>query len=117
MLKRLLSLFGKRTVVVPGADKLVEGEGRTVEIGDLGSGGRQVLLCRVEGKVHGLDTQCPHEKGGRIVRGPLVDGRYAMCPLHGYQFDATTGKPREVVCRDAKRIACVEKDGSIEIKI
>lgn len=117
MLKKLLGLFGKRPVIVPDAAKLVEGEARTIEIGDLGSDGRQVLLCRVDGKVHALDTECPHGKGGRLVRGPLHEGRFAVCPLHNYKFDATTGRPREVVCSDAKTYTCVERNGRIEVHL
>ena len=90
---------------------------RTIEIGDLGSDGRQVLLCRVDGKVHALDTECPHGKGGRLIRGPLHEGRFAVCPLHNYKFDATTGRPKEVVCSDAKTYTCVERNGQIEVHL
>ena len=91
MLRRLGKLFGKRGVLVPGAEKLLEGESRKVDIGDPLAGGTQVLVCRVGGEVHVLDTECPHE-GGRIVPGPLQDGHTAVCPLHNYRFDVRDGK-------------------------
>ncbi|MCP3917527.1 MAG: Rieske 2Fe-2S domain-containing protein [bacterium] len=72
-------MFGKRGVLVPGADKLQEGEARKVD-------------------VHALDSSCPHEDG-RIVPGPLVEGHQAVCPLHNYHFDVRTGKAVGVACR------------------
>ena len=91
MFDRLKKLFSKPSITIPGADGLVEGEARKVDIGDPAAGGKQVLLCRVDGKVHALDTLCPHE-GGRLVPGPLADGRYAVCPLHNYRFEPDSGK-------------------------
>ena len=117
MLKKLLGLFGKRPVVVPDAAKLVEGEARTIEVGDLGSDGRQVLLCRVDGKVHALDTECPHNQGGRLIRGPLHEGRYAICPLHNYKFDPATGEAKDVACGAARTYRCEERDGRIEVHL
>ena len=117
MLKKLLGLFGKRPVVVPDAAKLVEGEARTIEVGDLGSDGRQVLLCRVDGKVHALDTECPHNQGGRLIRGPLHEGRYAICPLHNYKFDPATGEAKDVACGAARPYRCEERDGRIEVHL
>ena len=60
-----------------------------------------MILCRVEGRLHALDALCPHE-GGRIVPGPLVEGKYALCPLHNYKFDPRTGKAVDVSCKAAR---------------
>ena len=115
MLGRILGLFGKgRPVRVPGADGLVEGEGRTVDVGDPHAGGTQVLVCRVEGQVYALDTACPHQ-GGRIVKGPLADGKHAVCPLHNYRFDPKTGESVGVACKSARRYKVVEANGELEI--
>lgn len=114
MLGRILALFHSRPVTVPGAKGLVEGEGRKVDLGDPMAGGKQVLLCRVDGKVHALDTLCPHE-GGRIVPGPLADGRHAVCPLHNYRFDPVTGKAVGVACASARTYR-VEEHGD-ELKL
>ena len=61
----------------------------------------QFLLCRVEGEVHAITTECPHA-GGRIVEGPMKDGRFAVCPLHQYAFDPRTGRPEGDLCSKAQ---------------
>lgn len=115
MFKKLRGLFSAQPIVVPGAAGLIEGQARTIEVGDLGAGGRQILLCRVEGKVYALDTLCPHAEGGRLTRGPLHEGRYAVCPLHSYKFDMRTGAPQDVSCAHARKVRCKERDGHIEV--
>ena len=114
MIGRLLKLFRRAPVLVPGTSALAEGEARKVDIGDPMAGGKQILLCRVDGKVHAIDSTCPHE-GGRIVAGPLSDGRLAVCPLHSYRFDPTTGKAVGVVCRPVKTYRAREAGGETEV--
>ena len=112
MLKRILGLFGARKpIVIPDSAGLVEGEARTVTLGDIMNDGLQVLLCRIEGKVYALDTMCPHGEGGRLTRGPLVDGKLAVCPLHNYRFDPTNGDAVGVACKGARKFRVEEKDG------
>ncbi|MEO2147236.1 MAG: Rieske 2Fe-2S domain-containing protein [bacterium] len=115
MFRKLKGMFGSRPILVPNAAGLVEGEGRTIEVGDLGSSGRQILLCRVDGKIYGLDTLCPHAEGGRLGRGPLHEGRYAVCPMHLYKFDVRDGAPKDVSCGHARTVRCEERDGNIEV--
>ena len=114
MLGRLLRLFRKRPVRIPDADRLAEGEARKVDIGDPLAGGTQVLLCRVEGRVHALDSRCPHE-GGRIAPGPLAEGRYATCPLHNYSFDPRDGQAVGVTCRSARTYRVEERAGGFDL--
>jgi nitrite reductase (NADH) small subunit len=58
---------------------------RRVEVG-----GRGVLLCRHEGRIHGVDEVCPHKQ--RSMRfGILFDGDI-ICPHHQYHFDLETGR-------------------------
>ena len=115
MLGRLLGLFRARGVLVPGTDRIGEGEARKVDVGDPLAGGMQVILCRVDGDLHALDALCPHNQGGRIQPGPLVEGRYASCPLHGYRFDPRDGKAVGVACRSARRLRVRERGGSAEL--
>lgn len=115
MLGRLFGLFGGKPVVIRGTAKLAEGHARKVDIGDpLAGTGCQVVLCRVGGELFALDALCPHE-GGRIVDGPLLEGRYALCPLHNYKFDPKNGQAVGRMCKDAKRYKVREKDGDCEI--
>lgn len=116
MLGRFFGLFRGKGLVIQGTGKLPEGEARKVDVGDVLAGGRQVILCRVKGKLHALDAECPHE-GGRIVPGPLVDGRFAVCPLHNYKFDPATGENDGHLCRAAKTYRVEEKNGDAELWI
>jgi nitrite reductase/ring-hydroxylating ferredoxin subunit len=109
-----LDLFRGRPIVIQGTGKIQEGHSKKVDIGDVLAGGKQIVLCRVDGGLHALDVLCPHE-GGRINDGPLHEGKFAMCPLHNYQFDPKTGKAIGRVCKDAKTYRVREKDGDCEV--
>jgi len=114
MFKKLLRLIRGARVEVPGTDALQEGHARKVSIGNPLAGGLEVLLCRVEGKIHAIETICPHE-GGYLVPGPLMGGKYAICPLHNYRFDPRTGKSIGAICPKVKVFKVIEKDGQAEI--
>lgn len=110
----LKRLFGGKGIVIPGADKLEEGMARKVDIGDPLADGRQVLLCRTGGKVYALDSECPHA-GGRLIPGPLVEGKYAVCPLHNYTFEPKSGAVVEGACKAAKTYRVKESGGELEL--
>lgn len=114
MFRRLLSLFRRQGVLVPDISHLPEGEARKVDIGDVHAGGTRVILCRVDGEVLALDSRCPHE-GGEITTGPLVQGKYAVCPLHRYRFDPKTGKAIGVVCRAARTYRVEARGQGVEV--
>lgn len=112
MLKRFwTALFKGQPVTIPGTAGLEEGHARGVTIGDLGSGGTRVILCRVGGRLHALDSLCPHE-GGRLTTGPLVEGRLALCPLHNYLFDPKDGAVVRGTCGKARRYRVEEAAGT-----
>ena len=115
MLQKLLRLFSRQGLLVKGAAKLDEGTARTVDIGDPLAGGKQVLLCKVDGDVYALDAYCPHDQGGRIQPGPLEHGKFAICPLHRYMFDPKTGKPEGVACASARRYKTKQAGDDVEI--
>jgi nitrite reductase/ring-hydroxylating ferredoxin subunit len=114
MLGAFFDLFRGRPIVIEGVGKLPEGHSKKIDIGDVLAGGKQIVLCRVDGELHALDARCPHE-GGRISDGPLQHGRLAMCPLHNYQFDPKTGKAVGRVCKDATTYRVREKDGDCRV--
>ncbi len=116
VLGRLLDVFRRKPALVKGAGKLEEGHARTVDLGDPLAGGAQIVLARKDGKLHALDTMCPHE-GGRIVGGPLLEGRYVLCPLHNYRFDVETGKPWADICKKARTFQVREVDGDAEVRV
>jgi len=114
MLGKLRDIFRGRPVLVVGAGALPEGEAKTVYIGDPMADGYQVVLCRVDGKLHALDARCPHEDG-HIVGGPLAEGRYAVCPLHNYRFDPRSGKAVDALCGKARTYRVRERDGDADL--
>lgn len=114
MFERLLRIFRGPGVLIRGVDKLPEGEGRKISIGDALAGGTEVVLCRRDGRLHAVDVLCPHE-GGRIVGGPLHEGRYLVCPLHNYKFDPVNGRAVGVACKSARTYRVVERGADCEI--
>lgn len=62
-----------------------EGKGRMVVVG-----GECLALFRSGAEVLALDNECPH-RGGALSEGDLQGGAI-HCPLHGWPFDARTGR-------------------------
>jgi nitrite reductase (NADH) small subunit len=67
--------------------------------------GASIALVRVQGKVFGVDNQCPH-RDGQLGLGDL-DGFHLFCPLHAWVFDVRDGRgffPRgaEVACYEVR---------------
>ncbi|MBM3990435.1 MAG: Rieske 2Fe-2S domain-containing protein [Planctomycetes bacterium] len=114
MLAKLLGMFGRKPVLVKGAGKLAEGDSKRIAIGDPLAGGVEVILGRVDGQLCALDRRCPHE-GGRLIDGPLAEGRYMVCPLHNYKFDPRNGRAVGVTCSDAKVYKVREHDGDADL--
>jgi nitrite reductase/ring-hydroxylating ferredoxin subunit len=110
MWSKLFGAFGRKSVLIQGAAKLPEGQSRRVELGDPLAGGVELVLARVGGKLCAVDRLCPHE-GGRISDGPLLGGKYLVCPLHNYKFDPTNGRAVGVACSDARTYK-VEEHGA-----
>ncbi len=54
-------------------------------------GAEAVALFRVDGQVHCISDTCTHAYAS-LSEGK-VEGRILTCPLHGGQFDITTGRP------------------------
>jgi nitrite reductase/ring-hydroxylating ferredoxin subunit len=53
-------------------------------------GERTLCIANVNGEYCALDNVCPHE-GGPLGMG-LVDGSKIVCPWHGWEIEAKTGK-------------------------
>ena len=52
--------------------------------------GITIALFNVSGKFYAIDNKCAH-RGGPLGEGEL-EGNVVTCPLHGWQYDVTTGK-------------------------
>ncbi len=74
-----------KTVKVADVTELGPGEGKTVEVE-----GVSLALFNVDGTYFAIANTCTHV-GGPLGEGALI-GKEVTCPLHGAQFDATSGK-------------------------
>jgi NAD(P)H-dependent nitrite reductase small subunit len=66
-------------------EELAEGKGKMVELD-----GECIALFRSGAEVVAVDNECPH-RGGALAGGDLHGGA-VHCPLHGWPFDARTGR-------------------------
>lgn len=51
--------------------------------------GREIAIFVVDGLVHAVDNECPHE-GNPLVEGEVL-GPTLTCAYHGWRFDLETG--------------------------
>jgi 3-phenylpropionate/trans-cinnamate dioxygenase ferredoxin subunit len=51
--------------------------------------GRKVAVANMGGKFYAFEDHCSH-RGAQLSKGLLM-GNVVVCPLHGSQFDVTTG--------------------------
>jgi len=95
-------------VSVLEAASLPPGHGRTVHVQ-----GREFAVFNVDGQFFAVDNTCSH-RGGPLGAGLAVGGR-VFCPLHGWEFDLTTGA---CVTRPDRPVRCYPtqvKDGQVQI--
>jgi nitrite reductase/ring-hydroxylating ferredoxin subunit len=52
--------------------------------------GKDLLITNIDGHYYVIGGRCTHA-GGDLSKGYLVN-KVVSCPLHGSQFDVTTGK-------------------------
>ena len=74
-----------KKVKVAEVTELEPGEGKTVEVE-----GVNLALFNVDGTYFAIANTCTHV-GGPLGEGALI-GKEVTCPLHGAQFDVTSGK-------------------------
>lgn len=63
----------------------LDADGRAVAEAD----GREIAVFVVDGGVHAVDNECPHE-GNPLVEGELA-GPMLTCAYHGWRFDLDSG--------------------------
>jgi nitrite reductase (NADH) small subunit/3-phenylpropionate/trans-cinnamate dioxygenase ferredoxin subunit len=66
------------------ADEIVEGEGRTVSVGN-----KLIAVFRVNGAYFAIDDVCPH-MGASLSGGYLEEG-IVTCPWHAWRFRLADG--------------------------
>jgi nitrite reductase/ring-hydroxylating ferredoxin subunit len=72
-------------IKVAALEDVPPGEGFLVEVGDV-----PIALWNVEGTIYATDDTCSHEEAS-LSEGDLW-GEVVECPLHGAQFDVTSGE-------------------------
>lgn len=88
-----------------------EGRGLCVRIGDI-----EIGLFRVAGEIHAMENRCPHA-GAPLSEGHLA-GRVVLCPVHGWDFDVTTGfRPGNPDGFPIPRFAVRIEDGAVFVDI
>src|SRR5262245_2148993 len=55
-----------------------------------GVGGKEIMIANVGGKFYAVSDRCGHSSAS-LSKGVLT-GNIVTCPLHGAQFDVTTGR-------------------------
>jgi nitrite reductase/ring-hydroxylating ferredoxin subunit len=70
---------------VANVDEIPVGTMKHVEVNE-----REIAVVNVDGKFYAIDDRCGHASA-RLSSGGLR-GNIVTCPLHGAQFDVTTGR-------------------------
>lgn len=69
---------------VARVDEIPADRGLRVRLGDL-----EIGLFRVGDAVHAIENPCPH--AGYPLSEGFFQGCVIVCPMHGWDFDVTTG--------------------------
>ncbi|WP_312797813.1 non-heme iron oxygenase ferredoxin subunit [Tianweitania sp.] len=92
-------------------EELDEGAMRSFELE-----GTRIVLYRIEGACYATSNVCTHAFA--LLSDGWLDDNVIECPLHGAQFDVTTGR---VLCGpatvDLAAYPVREKDGFVEVEV
>jgi nitrite reductase/ring-hydroxylating ferredoxin subunit len=78
-------------------------------------GREEVLVVNVGGEFRAMDNVCSHS-GGSLADGYL-DGNIVTCPLHGWEYDVTTGCCTHIRDECLRTFPVVVQDGQILIEV
>ncbi len=91
-------------------DEVAEGRGLPVEVGGL-----RIAVFNDGGRFHALLGRCPHA-GGSIGLGWIEEGE-AVCPLHRWRFQVTTGRCTTVRGESVHRFRCEVRDEQVWVEV
>jgi len=91
-------------VKVADGGELSPGDRKAVDVG-----GEQVLLVNVDGTIYACDEVCTHAYAA-LSEGDL-NGDELECPLHGANFNVTTGECLTPPAEDNLRVYPVQIEG------
>ena len=108
------TLTGSETTLrnLGSADQIPLGEGRVFAVD-----GRNVAVFRSrDGRFFATEDTCPHRQGP--LADGLLGGSVLVCPLHGFKFDLSTGRPVGNDCRAlATYPVALSSSGEIELRL
>lgn len=93
-------------------DALSATEARTFTVG-----GRELVICDVDGEIYALDGICTHEdyplEGGEVEDGILE------CPWHGARYDIRTGRVRALPATRPLQVypVRVDAEGNVHVTL
>ncbi len=86
------------------------GAKRVVEIG-----GKAILLCNANGRIHAISNLCSHA-AEKLETGRVSNG-WIACPVHGARFDLATGRAKNPPAKQPIEVFVTRLvDGWIEIQ-
>ncbi len=93
-------------------EEIPEGEAHPVKVG-----GREIVLCRVDGEVCALSGICTHED--RPLAGGEVEDGVLTCPWHGARFDTRSGRVLALPALRALETFAVrvDQDGQVYLEL
>jgi nitrite reductase/ring-hydroxylating ferredoxin subunit len=75
----------RKIIEVAKTDEIPVGKTKHVEVN-----GKEIMIANVDGKYFALSDRCGHSSA--LLSMGSIDENLVTCPLHGAQFDLTTGK-------------------------
>ena len=72
-------------VRIAGKADIPEGQMKGYSLGN-----KQILVANVGGNYYAVDAICTHMRG--YLPSGKLQGNIVICPVHGAQYDVTTGK-------------------------
>jgi nitrite reductase (NADH) small subunit len=83
-------------IPVADVEQVLPDHGLRVRVGE-----RELAVFNIGGHFYALEGQCPH-RGGPLGEG-ITENGHVYCPLHGWEFDVTTGA---CINNPEKSVAC-----------
>lgn len=74
-----------------------------------------MLVANVAGRLWAMDNICSHS-GGSLADGSL-SGAVIRCPLHGWEYDVTTGCCTHIANECLRTFPVIVRDGQIFVEL
>ncbi len=78
-------------------------------------GREEILVANVDGRYYAMDNVCSHS-GASLADGYL-DETIVQCPLHGWEYDLTTGCCTHIKNECLRTFPVVEQEGQLFVEI